>query len=68
MSGVSWDSFVEAPEGSFDHAGVQAKLMGAMETGHRGVAREILDEYAKEYPNEAEILRLSLVRRYGTGL
>lgn len=66
MSRVSWDAF----EAQIDqrHQDVLEKLTAAMETGHHAAARELLEEYAKEYPAKSEALRLSLVRRFGTGL
>ena len=67
MSGVSWGAF-DAPVDAFDHRAVQDKLMGLMETGYHGAARDHLNEYAKDFPDKAESLRLSLVRLYGTGL
>lgn len=66
----SFESFQtpEPTEPVFDHRAVQDKLLGCMETGHHGAAREVLEEYAVDYPDKAEALRLSLVRLYGTGL
>ena len=63
---VSWEAF----ENDIDqqHQLVLEKLNGYMESGYNGKARELLDEYGKEYPTKAEAMRLSLVRRYGTGL
>lgn len=66
MSQVSWEAFEKDIDRK--HQEVLEKLNGAMETGHHAVARELLDEYAKEYPAKAEALRLSLVRKFGTGL
>lgn len=64
--GVSWDAF----ERDIDqqHQLVLERLNGFMESGHNGAARELLDKYAKEYPTKAEAMRLSLVRKFGTGL
>lgn len=66
MSQVNWQAFDKA--GPQVHVEVNSKLQAAMETGHHAVARELLEEYAVEYPDKAEVLRLSLVRKYGTGL
>ena len=39
-----------------------------METGQHGKARELLAEFAVEAPEQSETIRLSCVRKYGTGL
>jgi hypothetical protein len=66
MSQVSWDAFEKGIDEK--HQLVAERLNAAMETGHTAAARELLDEYSKEYPTKAEALRLSCVRKYGTGL
>lgn len=63
---LGWDAF--ANDVDQQHQLLLEKLNGYMESGYNGKARELLDEYAKEYPIKAEAMRLSLVRRYGTGL
>lgn len=66
MSQVNWDAF---GTGDVDpHQAVHEQLIGYMETGHHGAARALLKEHAEQYPEMAETLRLSLVRKYGTGL
>ena len=66
MSQVNWEAFDRG--GPDVHYEVTDKLQGAMETGHHAAARELLEEYSVQYPEMAEALRLSLVRKYGTGL
>lgn len=63
MSRVGWDAFDPDP-----HQATLEKLNQLMESGHKGEARTLIREYSKDHPTKAEAMRLSLVRRYGTGL
>lgn len=67
MSSVSFDAFNVDPAQAY-HQEVADQLMGFMETGHHSEARELLDTYAEEHPLKSDVLRLSLVGRFGTGL
>lgn len=67
MSQINWNAF-NTDDADATHERVASQLAGLMETGHHGKARELLDTYAVDFPTLAEALRLSLVRKYGTGL
>lgn len=50
------------------HFTVAEQVYACMETGNLGHAATLVEQYAKEHPEQADTLRLSLVRDYGTGL
>lgn len=50
------------------HKDIEFHVYAAMETGNTNRARTILTEYTDEYPEQAESLRASLTRDYGTAL
>lgn len=63
----SWDNpFNQQPDPV--HFETRERVYAAMETGHNGVARELIAEYSKQHSDKAEALRLALVRDFGTGL
>lgn len=68
MSGVHWGAIGGPLYPRTVHDEVRDAVTGAMETGRRGTAAELLKLYASEHPEQAEALRLSLVRKYSTGL
>lgn len=47
---------------------VSDEIAVLMETGQHGKARTVLAEFAVESPEQSESIRLSCVRKYGTGL
>lgn len=60
----------DAFDGGVDptHFAVAEQVYACMETGNLGQAATLMEQYAKEHPEQADTLRLSLVRDYGTGL
>lgn len=50
------------------HDDTADRLYAAMETGRTGVARMVLGELQAINPEKAEVLRASVIQRYGVSL
>lgn len=50
------------------HFAVSEQVYACMETGNAGQATILIEEYAGQYPDEADALRVAIVRDYGRGI